>query len=104
MENTEEPCIICFEENKEKILFDCTHSICLFCYSKLLEKENAVCPICRKSLDKQFEPMNISIPIPNIPAVEIPNNRLSLDYMRCLAFVFVLVGIVVLVLAMITKY
>ena len=38
MENTEEPCIICFEENKEKIFFDCNHSICLVCYSKILQK------------------------------------------------------------------
>ena len=42
------------KENQEKIFFDCKHSICLVCYSKLLQTDNAVCPICRKKVDNYF--------------------------------------------------
>lgn len=107
MENTEEPCIICFEENKEKILFDCNHSICLFCYSKLLENNNAMCPICRKRIDNYMEPMNISIAIQNIPVPEIPVRNIPdciPDNVRRVLCVFILVGIIVLITTIISKY
>ena len=70
MENTKEPCIICFEENQEKILFDCNHSICLLCYSKLLKNDNVLCPICRKQIEKYVDSVYISVPI----VAPLPNN------------------------------
>jgi hypothetical protein len=87
MENSKEPCIICFEENKEKILFDCNHSTCLVCYSKLLENVNNVsCPVCREKIDNLAKV--IYIPILNSPE-PIPDNRMRLIGILCFLSVIV---------------
>ena len=94
MENTEEPCIICFEENQEKILFDCNHSICLVCYSKLLENDNVICPICRTIIDNPVKPMSISvaIPIPNISNhIIVQRDRIGWKGVICLISVLIVV-------------
>lgn len=105
MENTKEPCIICFEENQEKILFDCNHSICLVCYSKLLENDNATCPVCRQKIDNPAKPIPIyihvaePIPIPN----PILRNRTMIGPKSILCLISVIV-IVVIILIITSKY
>ena len=96
MENTKESCIICFEENQEKILFDCNHSICLFCYSKLLENDNVICPICRKIIDIPVKPKSsyVAIPIPvhNAPnSIIVQRDRMGWKGIFCLISVLVIV-------------
>ena len=102
MENTEEPCIICFEENKEKILFDCNHSICLVCYSKILEKHNATCPICRQKIDNLVKAISNYIPIPNDPA-PISDNRAIMSLRGIICFLTI-IGSVIIILVVITNY
>lgn len=107
MENTKEPCIICFEENQEKIFFDCNHSICLVCYSKLLQNDNATCPICRKKIDNFVQPVSVSIPIPE-PIVIIEDrqrepeqreesNRRLRSFMNCMSLFCLLGAVTVLI-------
>ena len=96
MENTKESCIICFEENQEKILFDCNHSICLFCYSKLLENDNVICPICRKIIDIPVKPkcscVAIPIPVHNAPnLIIVQRDRMGWKGIFCLISVMVIV-------------
>jgi hypothetical protein len=70
LENTDtcadNTCIICMEENEEKIIFDCSHTICLICYEKLLNsKSNDItCPFCRGLIEKQ-----------NVITMNITNNE-----------------------------
>ena len=44
--------------NQDKIIFDCTHTICLICYEKLLNSilTDVVCPFCRGLIEKQEIP------------------------------------------------
>ena len=46
-------CIICFEKYDELLFikFNCDHMVCLKCYERLLNYDNFLCPICRKSID-----------------------------------------------------
>jgi hypothetical protein len=96
MENTAEPCIICFEENQEKILFDCNHSICLLCYSKLLQNDNVTCPICRKKVDNYVKPVCISIPV-SVP-VPVPNYIVSERTRIAWKGIICLVGVLIIVI------
>jgi len=99
MENTEEPCIICFEEDQEKILFDCNHSICLVCYSKLLENDNVLCPICRRQIEYNcVNRMSISIPNSNVL-----DNRATMN-LRGILFLLSVIGSVIIILVVITNY
>ena len=43
-------CIICFEQN-EMVDLSCSHSMCIFCYEKLLNQDNFKCPICRTIIE-----------------------------------------------------
>ena len=56
-EQTDNTCNICMEENENKIIFDCTHTICLLCYEKLLNSKltDIVCPFCRGLIEKHNE-------------------------------------------------
>ena len=97
MENTKEPCIICFEENQEKIVFDCSHSICLVCYSKLLENYNVICPICRTIIENPVKPISTSVSIlvhnnPNlINPIVIQRDRIGWKGISCLISVLFIV-------------
>jgi hypothetical protein len=102
MENTEEPCIICFEEKQEKILFDCNHSICLVCYSKILQNDNATCPICRQKIDNLVKVISKYIPIDNPPQPN-PDNRATLNLRGILCFLTI-IGSVIIILVVITNY
>ena len=102
MENTEEPCIICFEENKEKILFDCNHSICLLCYSKILENDNASCPICRQKIDNLIKVISSYIPIPNVPE-PIQDNRATISLRGIMCFLTAIASVII-ILIVITNY
>ena len=55
--HTDNTCNICMDENENKIIFDCTHSICLICYEKLLNSilTDIVCPFCRGLIEQQNE-------------------------------------------------
>lgn len=47
-----EECIICvnlFPVN-EFVIFECTHKVCITCFSKLLEQKKT-CPFCRSIID-----------------------------------------------------
>ena len=58
-----EECIICvtlFPEN-EFVIFECTHKVCMTCFSKLLQ-QNKPCPFCRAMID-------------NIPLLNIRETR-----------------------------
>jgi hypothetical protein len=44
-------CIICFEDYNDIIIFDCSHTICLVCYEKILNSNNPKCPVCRSDID-----------------------------------------------------
>jgi hypothetical protein len=104
MENTDEPCIICFEENQEKIVFDCSHSICLVCYNKLLENYNVICPICRTIIENTVKPISTSvailIPVHNDPdpinPIIIQRDRIGWKGISCLISVLVIVTITIL--------
>ena len=97
MENTKEACIICFEENQEKILFDCNHSICLVCYSKLLKNDNVLCPICRKEIDRYVNSVYISVP--NLVPVPIVAGSITEERSRIRwKGVMCLVGLVLVVI------
>lgn len=93
MENPKEPCIICFEENQEKIVFDCSHSICLVCYSKLLENYNVICPICRTIIENPVKPVAILVHNnPNlINPIIIQRDRIGWKGISCLISVLVIV-------------
>ncbi len=108
MENTEEPCIICFEEKQEKILFDCNHSICLVCYSKILQNDNATCPICRQKIDNLVKVISKYIPIDNPPEPN-PDNRATLNLraalnLRGILCFLTIIGSVIIILVVITNY
>ena len=51
--NEDNICIICLEEIEYIIIFNCTHSICLVCYEKLLniESNEILCPLCRDVIE-----------------------------------------------------
>lgn len=100
MENTEETCIICFEENQEKIVFDCSHSICLMCYSKLLENNNVICPICRTILENPVKPISTSVSIPilvhnDINPIVIQRDRIGWKGISCLTSTLVILIITI---------
>jgi hypothetical protein len=100
MENTKEPCIICFEENQEKIVFDCSHYICLVCYSKLLENYNVICPMCRTIIENTVKPISTSVAIlihndPN-PIHPIIQDRIGWKGISCIISVLVIVSITIL--------
>ena len=96
MENTKDPCIICFEEDQEKILFDCNHSICLLCYSKLLQNDKVLCPICRKQIEKYVNPVYISFPIvaPVSNNITEERNRIRWKGIICLVSLVIIVIII----------
>jgi hypothetical protein len=94
-----EPCIICFEENQEKIVFDCSHYICLVCYSKLLENYNVICPMCRTIIENTVKPISTSVAIPvhndpnpiNPVLILIQRDRIGWKGISCLiSVVFIL--------------
>ena len=102
MENTEETCIICFEENQEKIVFDCSHFICLMCYSKLLENNNVICPICRTIIENPVKPISTSIAILNdtnlinpINPILIERDRIGWKGISCLTSALVILIIII---------
>jgi len=50
----ENNCVICFEviDSHYYIIFDCNHSICLFCYEKILNiHDEIICPLCRAVIE-----------------------------------------------------
>lgn len=96
MENTEETCIICLEENQEKIVFDCSHFICLMCYSKLLENNNVICPICRTIIENLVKPISTSIAIPNdTNPILIQRDRIGWKGISCLTSTLVILIITI---------
>jgi hypothetical protein len=99
MENTKETCIICFEENQEKIVFDCSHSICLMCYSKLLENNNVICPICRTIIENPVKPISTAIAILNdtnpINPILIQRDRIGWKGISCLTSTLVILIITI---------
>ena len=96
MENTEETCIICFEENQEKIVFDCSHFICLICYSKLLENNNVICPICRTIIENPVKPISTSIAISNdTNPILIETDRIGWKGISCLTSTLVILIITI---------
>lgn len=53
---TDITCVICFEPYTEetRILFSCSHHICLVCYEKLINRHDTIhCPLCRAVVDEQ---------------------------------------------------
>ena len=96
MKNTEQ-CFICFEENQEKIVFDCSHYICLVCYSKLLENYNVICPMCRTIIENTVKP--VAIPVHNDPnpinPIIIQRDRIGWKGISCLISVVVILTITI---------
>jgi len=58
-------CIICFEDYNYMIIFDCSHTICLVCYEKILNTNNALCPVCRSDIDNNINNNIIEESIPD---------------------------------------
>lgn len=81
-------CIICFEDYNYMIIFDCSHTICLVCYEKILNTNNALCPICRSDIDNIID-NNINN---NIIEESIPDTN---SYYVKLIFYLILIIIII---------
>jgi len=62
-------CMICFENNSNKIIYDCHHWICNSCYDNKINKKH--CPYCRQTTETKRSifknASNISFPEPFKP-------------------------------------
>ena len=47
-------CSICYEhmDINKKVVLNCTHTLCLICYGKIINKNNPKCPFCRRNILK----------------------------------------------------
>ena len=48
-------CMICMEETKFFVIFECGHEVCEACYPKVLDT-NPECPLCRAQLRPMLPP------------------------------------------------
>ena len=61
-ETVESTCGVCYLTIKNKIIFECSHEICLKCLYQILKtKDDLLCPFCRKQIIYENE-SNESIP------------------------------------------
>jgi hypothetical protein len=43
-------CCVCLEEGIKIMPLECTHTLCIDCYKKLVENQYIICPLCRKEM------------------------------------------------------
>ena len=81
-------CIICYEYN-DMIIFDCSHSICIVCYEKIINT-SSLCPICRNHIDRK-QPIQDNIRTTEL----IVTNTYSRKIFIIIALVIILVVIII---------
>ncbi len=63
-------CMVCYEEIKNKVTFECKHELCLKCFI-IIGKDKIKCPMCIKEIDldkkEKEEEFHLYINEPNIP-------------------------------------
>jgi hypothetical protein len=91
-----EECAICFDSYtiEDRVVFDCSHSVCIQCYEKLIQS-NPSCPFCRTQIDTTTV-RNDTI----IEVVEIDTSRESEWQQQCriirqYLFISFLLGLVI---------
>lgn len=117
-----EECVICYNgyNINDGIIFDCSHSICLLCYQKLLNNTlNSTCPLCRKNLEvidankqvleyKETEQKQVSEPV--IPTIHVLQNNSgimnyhNLNTYNCVRFILVLIMCLIMIFMAIKDY
>ena len=66
------------------------------CYSKLLENNNVICPICRTILENPVKPISTSVSIPNdTDIILIQRDRIGWKGISCLTSTLVILIITI---------
>ena len=64
-------CGICYTSIKNKVLFDCSHELCLKCLIQILKtKDKLICPFCRKHIIEDQQ-LDIDLDYPVISEINI---------------------------------
>ena len=49
-------CIICYQKIKNKVSLECSHELCLKCFSYILQTQQKFsCPMCRKNYNNELK-------------------------------------------------